>query len=97
MTFGTGIKQCLHIRITGSVQGVCFRYYAKIEACRIGVTGHIRNARDGSVEALICGHAEQLDAMRQWLSHGPEAARVDDLRINNVSREKLPGDFRIVD
>ncbi len=30
MTFDTGIKHCLHIRITRRAQGVCFRYYTNM-------------------------------------------------------------------
>ncbi|MDQ6960863.1 MAG: acylphosphatase [Mariprofundaceae bacterium] len=96
MTLETGTKQCLHIRITGCVQGVCFRHYANMEAHRIGVTGHVRNLQDGSVEALICGNAKQLDAMQQWLSHGPKMACVDGLRIHDANQEKPSGDFRII-
>jgi len=96
MTIGSVTKQCLHIRITGHVQGVCFRYYANMEARRLGIMGYVRNAQDGSVETLICGDAEQLNAMQQWLSHGPEMALVDGFQINAVSQGKLPGDFRII-
>ncbi|MDQ6958161.1 MAG: acylphosphatase, partial [Mariprofundaceae bacterium] len=89
------MRQCLCIHITGRVQGVCFRYYAKMEADQLGVTGYTRNLSDGSVEALICGSVEQLDDMQRWLSHGPEMARVDHVRISKETPEHIPDDFRI--
>jgi len=96
MTAEDDIRQCLRIRITGRVQGVCFRYYAKMEADRLGITGNIRNMPDGSVETLICGNAEQLDGMKKWLAHGPEMAHVNNLQTNETTLENLPGDFRII-
>jgi len=89
------MKHCLCIHITGRVQGVCFRYYAKMEANRLGVTGYARNMPDGSVEALICGKTEQLDTMQQWLSHGPDMARVDHVQVREETSEDIPGDFCI--
>jgi len=67
---------CELVRVTGQVQGVCFRYYARHEAERLGINGWVKNLPDGSVEALICGSASQRDAMRAWLAHGPPAAEV---------------------
>jgi len=87
--------QCLRIRITGRVQGVCFRYYAKREANQLGVTGYAHNLPDGSVEALICGSAKQLNDMQRWLSHGPEMAHVDHVQTSKETPEHIPSDFRI--
>jgi len=67
---------CELVCIRGNVQGVCFRYYARREAERLGISGWVRNRSDGSVEALICGSERQLSAMRKWLSRGPPSAEV---------------------
>jgi len=88
-------RRCLRIHISGRVQGVCFRHYASMEANRLGIAGWVRNTPDGSVEALICGNAKQLAAMKKWLSHGPEMARVDALRMHHANLERFPGAFRI--
>jgi len=95
VTHANDIKQCLYIHISGIVQGVCFRYYAKMEAQQIGVTGHIRNMPNGDVKAMICGNAKQLKTMQQWLSHGPEMAHVDHIQIREETPEHIPGDFCI--
>jgi acylphosphatase len=66
----------LLLRIEGTVQGVGYRYALQREAGRLGLTGWVRNRRDGSVEALAQGSAEALDALAAWARRGPPAARV---------------------
>jgi len=66
----------LLLRITGAVQGVGYRYALQHEAERLGLTGWVRNRRDGSVEALAHGPQGALDALTVWARRGPPAARV---------------------
>jgi acylphosphatase len=68
-----------HVVIAGRVQGVAFRYETRSAAGRIGVTGWVRNRRDGSVEAVIEGTRAQVDDMLAWCRRGPALARVDDV------------------
>lgn len=77
------------LQITGRVQGVGFRYAMQHEAMRLGLTGWVRNRRDGSVEALAQGTAESVDALIAWARHGPPGARVADLQIAPGAPEAL--------
>ncbi len=88
---------CELVRISGDVQGVCFRHYAKREAERLGISGWVKNVSDGKVEALICGSEPQLAAMREWLSRGPPSAEVLDIRAEPYQGAPCPSEsFRIV-
>lgn len=71
-----------HLRIHGRVQGVGFRYSLEIEAQRLGLAGWVRNRHDGSVEAVVHGSQEKVEAMIEWARRGPPAARVTDVKIS---------------
>lgn len=81
--------------VTGRVQGVSFRYHADRQALRLGLTGWIRNAEDGSVRLEIQGRPEDVEAMLGWVGTGPPGARVDDVAVSEL--EPRPGEetFRI--
>ncbi len=65
--------------IHGRVQGVGFRYSLNAEARALGLNGWVRNRSDGSVEALLIGSIEAVDALTVWAHHGPSSARVDQV------------------
>ncbi|TIR95993.1 MAG: acylphosphatase, partial [Mesorhizobium sp.] len=61
-------KRTVRARISGKVQGVSYRVWARDEAVRLGLTGWVRNEHDGSVTALIAGADAAIDSMvdRLW-------------------------------
>lgn len=71
--------ETLSVRVAGRVQGVGFRVATVRQAHALGITGWVRNAADGSVEALLQGPPDQIDQMLSWLHQGPPAARVDSV------------------
>ena len=64
------------LKIRGKVQGVFYRESARAEAQRLGLTGWVRNISDGSVEAVVEGAPEAIDAFVAWCHRGPPQARV---------------------
>ena len=76
------------LAIHGVVQGVWFRESMRQEAARLGVTGWVRNRADGSVEAMVQGTAQAVEAITRWARHGPEQARVE-----RVDSEPGEGDY----
>jgi acylphosphatase len=69
------------LRITGRVQGVWYRASAAQEARRLGLTGWVRNARDGSVEALAQGPNENVASFIDWCRDGPTGAIVGNVEV----------------
>jgi acylphosphatase len=68
-----------HVIVHGTVQGVGFRYWTRAEAQRLGVRGWVRNRLDGTVEAELEGSRAHVDAMMDWLQHGPDYASVSGI------------------
>ena len=71
----------LHLAIRGRVQGVGFRYSMSQEAEALGITGWVRNRRDGSVEAVVQGDAAAVEAIRGWAGRGPLGAGVTEVSV----------------
>jgi len=67
----------LHAVVSGTVQGVNFRYYTARQAEALGVTGWVANRWDGTVEVVAEGMRADLQALLDWLEHGPPSAHVD--------------------
>ncbi|HIE52181.1 MAG TPA: acylphosphatase [Armatimonadetes bacterium] len=85
-----------HVYISGRVQGVLFRDSLRWFAREQGVTGWVRNLRDGRVEAVIEGPREAVEKTVRWCYYGPPRARVEDVQVEwGPSRHEF-NDFRIV-
>jgi acylphosphatase len=77
----------VRVRIRGRVQGVFFRAEARSRAESLGLSGWIRNAPDGGVEALFEGDPERVDSMVAWCRRGPSGARVDEVEVAEAEPE----------
>lgn len=80
----------LEIQVNGRVQGVGFRQYTVERARRYGVSGWVRNERDGSVRVDAEGEDHAVDALLRDLKEGPSLARVRDV---HVQQKEASGDL----
>ena len=80
-----------NVVVSGRVQGVFFRDSARREAQRHGVTGWVRNRRDGAVEAHFEGDSDAVAQVVLWCREGPRSADVDDLSVTEVEPEGFEG------
>lgn len=82
--------------ITGRVQGVSYRYFTRRSAQELGLAGWVRNLPDGSVEAQLRGHEEQVEALRVRLKQGPPMGRVEGIFEQELTPDTdLPKLFEI--
>ena len=95
MSFENGDRQSVRVRITGRVQGVCYRAWAQDNAKALGLDGWVRNRRDGAVEALFSGPAGQVFEMLARCRKGPPSAFVEDVAIIEDGTTAAPG-FRVL-
>lgn len=75
-------KTRAHVIISGRVQGVFFRVETQRAAAGQGVTGWVRNKRDGRVEALLEGPRDKVEAVLAWCRKGSPGARVEDVAVD---------------
>jgi acylphosphatase len=81
--------------ISGRVQGVGFRWFAKDVAVREGVTGFVRNLPDGRVEAIVEGDADAVTRVERHLRHGPPGSRVQAVNAMTEEPSGAYDDFSI--
>ncbi len=70
------------ITVSGTVQGVGFRWFTTRQAQSYGVTGWVRNNEDGSVSVVAEGDEGSLKSFIEDLRRGPSSANVRDVNIN---------------
>ena len=85
----------VRVRVTGRVQGVAYRAWTRDAAERLGLSGWVRNERDGSVTALIAGPEARVAAMVAAMRRGPPGAVVRELTEEPADPEAQPAGFRI--
>ena len=83
------------IRVSGLVQGVGYRALLRHEARKRGVNGWVRNRTDGTVEAVLQGSQEAVDAVIAWARRGPPGARVTDVSDSAVEHELAHTSFEL--
>ena len=76
-------KKRYHIRFSGLVQGVGFRYTATHLAERFGLTGWVYNEYDGSVISEVQG---DVDSIEKWIRM-IDAARY--IKIEEIEKKEV--------
>ena len=81
--------------ISGTVQGVGYRFFTQRAAARHQVLGYVRNLEDGRVEALAEGDAKSVQEFLEDLTTGPIYAQVEDVEETVLEPSGLYSSFRI--
>lgn len=84
----------VHVVVTGTVQGVGYRWSTQLRAEGLGLAGWVRNRRDGAVEAELEGPADAVEQALAWMAEGPPSARVRDVRTTDLEPTGA-GDFEV--
>lgn len=83
-----------HLFLSGKIQGVFFRDSMKKKAEKLGVSGWVKNLKDGRVEAVFEGKKDKVESMVKWSNKGPILAKVEDLEAD---WEEPKGNFKEFD
>lgn len=76
------MKKRADIIVSGKVQGVFFRIYAKQKAEELKLAGWVKNASNGNVEILAEGEEKNLKEFIKWCYNGSSGARVEKVEVN---------------
>ena len=79
------------VTVRGHVQGVFFRETTRRRAQARGVAGWVANKPDGSVEAVLEGEHDAVEALVGFIREGPRGARVDWVDVEHEEPEGLTG------
>lgn len=85
----------LHILVSGRVQGVAFRHFARGMARSLGVRGFVRNLSDGRVEVLAQGADDALAHLVRSLEEGPPMAVVGRVETRWTDEPDRYPDFTV--
>ncbi|XP_015226943.1 acylphosphatase-2-like [Cyprinodon tularosa] len=81
--------------IFGNVQGVCFRMYTEDQGRSLGLSGWVKNTRQGTVIGQIQGPADRINDMKLWLQNvGSPSSRIDRAVFSNerdISKPEITG------
>ena len=83
------------IKVTGKVQGVCYRAWTYDTAQILNLHGWVRNNPDGSVEAVLEGREDAISEIVCKMENGPPLAVVNSVEVIEVDGEESFSDFQI--
>jgi acylphosphatase len=85
----------VYIIISGRVQGVGFRYFARHKAEEFNIVGWVKNTPDGKVEIEASGENQNLNTFIDWMKIGPARAIIRTFSISDISPERTFTQFTI--
>ena len=88
-------KARAHLFIDGRVQGVFYRAFTRELALGLGLSGWVRNLRDGRVEAVFEGEKKVVEQAIRECYAGPPGARVSNIEVTWESYTGGERDFSV--
>ncbi len=81
--------KCVHLIVSGRVQGVFFRDNTRRKAIELGLKGYAKNLPDGNVEVVAEGVESKLNELVDFIGKGPGIAKVADIKIKHKDIENF--------
>ena len=81
--------KCVHLIVSGRVQGVNFRYYTKKKTLELGLKGYAKNLENGNVEIVAEGDEEKIKELIDFIKKGPGIASVTGIQVEHKQPENF--------
>ncbi|MDP3765030.1 MAG: acylphosphatase [Nanoarchaeota archaeon] len=85
--------KCIHLIVSGRVQGVFFRDNTRRKAIELGLKGYAKNLPDGNVEVVAEGDEDKIKELVDYIKKGPGIASVTSVQL----KHKEPENFKNFD
>ena len=86
----------LKIIVSGRVQGVGYRWFARENAQDLNLTGYVKNLPNSDVEVVVQGEEEKVLEFTNLLRQGPSFSTVIDLKIIDLTEEIIYDRFEVL-
>lgn len=90
------VMQRVHLIISGTVQGVGFRSWAKWQAKKLNLSGWVKNRDDESVELVAEGAEGKLNELVKRCQKGPDASYVKNVDVSWLDATGAYDTFEVV-
>ena len=86
----------IRIIVTGTVTGVGFRWWLKMEAEKRNIHGFVKNRTEDEVEAVLFGSEKNVDDILKICRKGPSSSKVKSIKIEDYQQEYTKKSFDIL-
>jgi acylphosphatase len=86
---------CVHVRVSGMVQGVFYRAFTRDKAAELEIKGWVRNIPGGGVEAVLEGERQKVGELLSMMKAGPAGAMVSGIELSELKCKGYE-DFKII-
>ena len=86
----------IHIIVTGTVTGVGFRWWLKMEAEKRNIHGFVKNRTEDEVEAVLLGNEKNVDDILKICRKGSSSSKVKSIKIEDYQQEYTKKSFDIL-
>ena len=87
--------KCVHLIVSGRVQGVFFRANVRNKAVELGLHGYAKNLPDGNVEVVAKGDEKKVNELVDFIKKGPGVASVTGIQVKHKEPENFKS-FEII-
>ena len=81
--------ECMHLIVSGRVQGVFFRDNTRKKALGLGICGYAKNLPDGNVDVVAQGDELKIKELIDFIKKGPGISKVTDMKIKHRELENF--------
>ncbi len=75
---------CVHVRVSGRVQGVFYRAFTKERSKELAIKGWVRNIPGGGVEAVLEGERQKVGELLKLMKTGPAGSMILGMELSEL-------------